>query len=382
MRNQAKKSFLKTAAAAAVALTLSGHALADVSITPMKGAQTMQLIHEWDKIFPQSNKVEHHKVTFRNRYGITLVGDLYVPKNIRSGQKLPAIAVAGAFGAVKEQSSGLYAQEMAERGFVTLAFDPSYLGESGGEPRNMASPDINTEDFSAAVDFLGLQNFVNREQIGILGICGWGGMALNAAVGDTRIKAVATSTMYDMSRVMANGYKINMKQNAQGGYDRAQPQMDAEARYQTKVQLNNGRWEAAQNGYATLAPANNLDPKDITADTPKFIAEYADFYRTKRGFHPRAVNSNPQGSWATTVPLAFINMPILQRAGELRAPTLIVHGEKAHSHYFSEDAFKSLGSKNKELYIVPGASHTDLYDNTRGKIPFDKFEQFFKANLH
>lgn len=382
MKNQAKKSFLKTAAAAAVALTLSGPALADVSITPMKGVQTMQLTQEWDKIFPQSNKVEHHKVTFKNRYGITLVGDLYVPKNIRSGQKLPAIAVAGAFGAVKEQSSGLYAQAMAERGFVTLAFDPSYLGESGGEPRNMASPDINTEDFSAAVDFLGLQNFVNREQIGILGICGWGGMALNAAVGDTRIKAVATSTMYDMSRVMANGYEINMKQNAQGGYDRAQPQMDAEARYQLKVQLNNGRWEAAQNGYATLAPAGNLDPKDITADTPKFIAEYADFYRAKRGFHPRAVNSNPQGSWATTVPLAFINMPILQRAGELRAPALIVHGEKAHSRYFSEDAFKSLGSKNKELYIVPGANHTDLYDNTRGKIPFDKFEQFFKANLH
>lgn len=382
MKNQVKKSFLKTAAAAAVALTLSGHALADVSITPMKGVQTMQLTQEWDKIFPRSNKVEHHKVTFRNRYGITLVGDLYVPKNIRSGQKLPAIAVAGAFGAVKEQSSGLYAQAMAERGFVTLAFDPSYLGESGGEPRNMASPDINTEDFSAAVDFLGLQNFVNREQIGILGICGWGGMALNAAVGDTRIKAVATSTMYDMTRVMANGYEINMKQNAQGGYDRAQPQMNAEARYQTKVQLNNGRWEAAQNGYATLAPANNLDPKDITADTPKFIAEYADFYRTKRGFHPRAVNSNPQGSWATTVPLAFINMPILQRVGELRTPALIVHGEKAHSRYFSEDAFKSLGSKNKELYIMPGANHTDLYDNTTGKIPFDKFEQFFKANLH
>ena len=382
MKNQVKKSFLKTAAAAAVALTLSAPVLADVSITPMKGVQTMQLTQEWDKIFPRSNKVEHHKVTFKNRYGITLVGDLYVPKNIRSGQKLPAIAVAGAFGAVKEQSSGLYAQAMAERGFVTLAFDPSYLGESGGEPRNMASPDINTEDFSAAVDFLGLQNFVNREQIGILGICGWGGMALNAAVGDTRIKAVATSTMYDMTRVMANGYEINMKQNAQGGYDRAQPQMNAEARYQTKVQLNNSRWEAAQNGYATLAPANNLDPKDITADTPKFIAEYADFYRTKRGFHPRAVNSNPQGSWATTVPLAFINMPILQRAGELRAPALIVHGEKAHSRYFSEDAFKSLGSKNKELYIVPGANHTDLYDNTRGKIPFDKFEQFFKANLH
>ena len=256
------------------------------------------------------------------------------------------------------------------------------MGESGGEPRNMASPDINTEDFSAAVDFLGLQNFVNREQIGILGVCGWGGMALNAAVGDTRIKAVATSTMYDITRGVANGYEINMKQNAQGGYDRAQPQMDAEARYQTKVQLNNGRWEAAQNGYATLSPANNLDPKDITADTPKFMAEYANFYRAKRGFHPRAVNSNPQGSWATTMPLAFINMPILQRAGELRTPTLIVHGEKAHSRYFSEDAFKSLGSKNKDLYIVPGANHTDLYDNTSGKIPFDKFEQFFKANLH
>lgn len=223
MKNRAKKSFLKTAAAAAVALTLSAPALADVSITPMKGVQTMQLTQEWDKIFPQSNKVEHHKVTFKNRYGITLVGDLYVPKNIRSGQKLPAIAVAGAFGAVKEQSSGLYAQAMAERGFVTLAFDPSYLGESGGEPRNMASPDINTEDFSAAVDFLGLQNFVNREQIGILGICGWGGMALNAAVGDTRIKAVATSTIYDMTRVMANGYEINMKQNAQGGYATTAP---------------------------------------------------------------------------------------------------------------------------------------------------------------
>ena len=382
MRNQAKKSFLKTAAAAAVALTLSAPALADVSITPMKGVQTMQLTQEWDKIFPQSNKVEHHKVTFKNRYGITLVGDLYVPKNIRSGQKLPAIAVAGAFGAVKEQSSGLYAQAMAERGFVTLAFDPSYLGESGGEPRNMASPDINTEDFSAAVDFLGLQNFVNREQIGILGICGWGGMALNAAVGDTRIKAVATSTMYDMTRVMANGYEINMKQNAQGSYDRAQPQMDAEARYQMKVQLNNGRWEAAKNGYATLSPANNLDPaKDITADTPKFIAEYANFYRTKRGFHPRAVNSNPQGSWANTVPLAFINIPILQRAAELKTPALLVHGEKAHSRYFSENAYRSLGSQDKELFIVKGASHTDLYDNTTSKIPFDKFEQFFKKNL-
>ena len=263
MKNQAKKSFLKTAAAAAVALTLSAPALADVSITPMKGVQTMQLTQEWDKIFPQSNKVEHHKVTFKNRYGITLVGDLYVPKNIRSGQKLPAIAVAGAFGAVKEQSSGLYAQAMAERGFVTLAFDPSYLGESGGEPRNMASPDINTEDFSAAVDFLGLQNFVNREQIGILGICGWGGMALNAAVGDTRIKAVATSTMYDMTRVMANGYEINMKQNAQGGYDRAQPQMDAEARYQTKAQLTTVAGKQRKTVTPPLRPPTTLTPKTL-----------------------------------------------------------------------------------------------------------------------
>ena len=355
---------------------------AAVTITPMKGTQALQLESKWDKIFPQSSKVEHHKVTFKNRYGITLAGDLYVPKSIKDGAKLPAIAVAGAFGAVKEQSAGLYAQTLAERGFVTLAFDPSYLGESGGEPRNMASPDINTEDFSAAVDYLGLQNFVNRDEIGILGICGWGGMALNAAVSDTRIKAVATSTMYDMTRVMANGYEINMKQNAKGGYDRAQPQMDAAARYQMKEQLNNNRWAGAENGYATQAPANNLDPeKDITADTPKFIAEYAQFYRTKRGFHPRAVNSNPQGSWANTVPLAFINMPILQRAGELKAPALLVHGEKAHSRYHSEDAYKSLGSKDKELFIVKGANHTDLYDNTTGKIPFDKFEEFFKKNL-
>ena len=270
---------------------------------------------------------------------------------------------------------------MAERGFVTLAFDPSYLGESGGEPRNMASPDINTEDFSAAVDFLGLQNFVNREQIGILGICGWGGMALNAAVGDTRIKAVATSTMYDMTRVMANGYEINMKQNAQGGYDRA-PAQTAEARYQAKQGMNTQRWADAESGTPSQgSPDNHLPSQDkLTADTPQFVREYSGFYKTQRGYHPRSVNSN--GAWSQTTPLAFINMPILQRAGELKAPALIVHGEKAHSRYFSEDAFKSLGSQNKELYIVPGANHTDLYDNTRGKIPFDKFEQFFKANLH
>lgn len=289
--------------------------------------------------------------------------------------------MAGAFGAVKEQSSGLYAQAMAERGFVTLAFDGSFTGESGGEPRNIASPEINTEDFSAAVDFLGLQNFVNREQIGILGICGWGGMALNAAVGDTRIKAVATSTMYDMTRVMANGYEINMKQNAQGGYDRA-PAQTAEARYQAKQGMNTQRWADAESGTPSHDnPDNHLPSQDkLTADTPQFVREYSGFYKTQRGYHPRSVNSN--GAWSQTTPLAFINMPILQRAGELKAPALIVHGEKAHSRYFSEDAFKSLGSQNKELYIVPGANHTDLYDNTTGKIPFDKFEQFFKANLH
>ncbi|WP_416191245.1 alpha/beta hydrolase [Neisseria sp. CCUG12390] len=356
-------------------LTLSGTASA-VTVTPIKGTATMQLTQEWDKIFPKSAKVEHHKVTFKNRYGITLVGDLYVPKNAKG--RLPAIAMSGPFGAVKEQSSGLYAQTLAERGFVTLAFDGSYTGESGGQPRNVPSPEINTEDFSAAVDFLGLQNFVDREKIGLLGICGWGGFVLNAAVADTRVKAVATSTMYDMTRVAANGYEIKLDPNGQ--YDRTAPQT-AEARYKMKQEMNNARWETAQNGYATLLPANNLRKEDFKADTPKFFREYSDFYTTKRGFHPRAVNSDPNGSWTVTGMLPLTNMPILQYAAEMRAPALIVHGEKAHSRYFSEDAFKSLGSKNKELYLVPGASHVDLYDNQADKIPFDKFEQFFKANL-
>ncbi len=342
-------------------------------------AQSIKLTQNWDKIFPKSAKVKHRKVTFKNRYGITLVADLYVPKNAKG--KLAAIAVSGPFGAVKEQSSGLYAQHMAERGFVTLAFDPSFTGESSGFPRNMPSPDINTEDFSAAVDYLGSLDNVNRDNIGILGVCGWGGFALNAAASDPRIKAVATSTMYDMTRIAANGYEINMKQNAKGSYDKTKPQT-AEARYNARVQMNNTRWESSKTGYATLLPANNIDPtKDITADTPKFIAEYANFYRTERGFHPRAINSNPQGSWADTAMISMTNMPILQYAKELKAPALIVHGEKAHSRYFSEDAYKALGSKNKELYIVPNASHTDLYDDVAGKIPYDKFESFFKANL-
>lgn len=339
--------------------------------------QTVQLTQEWDKIFPKSDKVEHRKVTFKNRYGITLVGDLYVPKGATG--KLPAIAVSGPFGAVKEQTSGLYAQHMAERGFITVAFDGSYTGESSGLPRNVPSPEINTEDFSAAVDFLGSLENVDREKIGILGICGWGGFALNAAISDTRVKAVAVSTMYDMTRVNANGYEIEL--DPKGQYDRVSAQT-AEERYKMKEGLNNARWEAMKDGYATLLPANNLDPKkDITAKTPKFFAEYANFYRTERGFHPRSVNSNPEHSWTTTAFLPFINMPILKYAAELKAPALVVHGEKAHSRYFGEDAFKALGSKNKELVIVEGASHTDLYDDVAGKIPYDKFEQFFKANL-
>ena len=281
---------------------------------------------------------------------------------------------------MKEQSSGLYAQTLAERGFVTLAFDPSFTGESSGEPRNMPSPEINTEDFSAAVDFLGSLENVDRERIGILGICGWGGFALNAALSDTRIKAVGTSTMYDITRVSANGYEIKMTPNAQGTYDRV-PGNTPEARRKMKEQMNNARWESAKKGYASYLPANNLDPKTITPETPKFIAEYADFYRTKRGFHPRAVNSNPEHSWADTGMLALINMPILHYAAEMQTPALLVHGEKAHSRYFSEDAYKQIGSKDKELYIVPDATHVDLYDNKAGKIPFDKFEEFYKKNL-
>lgn len=327
-------------------------------------AQTIQLTQDWDKIFPQSDKVTHRKVTFQNRFGITLAADLYVPKN--ASGKLPAIAVSGPFGAVKEQSSGLYAQELAERGFVTLAFDGSFTGESAGLPRNVASPDINTEDFSAAVDFLGGLEKVNREHIGILGICGWGGFALNAAVADPRIQAVAVSTMYDMTRVMAQGYNDST---------------DAEARQKMKQDINNARWDAAKNGYANLGkPEDHLPPPEAhTADTPQFVREYADFYKTKRGFHARSINSN--SAWTTTNALSFLNMPILQYAAELRTPALVVHGEKAHSRYFGEDAFKTLGSQDKELVIVPGATHVDLYDKQAGKIPFDKFEQFFKKNL-
>lgn len=315
--------------------------------------------NDWDKTFPKSDKVEVKKVTFKNRYGITLAGDLYIPKE-KANEELPAIAVSGPFGAVKEQASGLYAQTMAERGFVTLAFDPSYTGESSGEPRNVASPDINTEDFSAAVDFLSLQKNVNPEKIGIIGICGFGGMGLNAAAMDTRIKATVTSTMYDMSRVNANGY-----------FDA----MDEKARYELRQTLNKQRTEDYKSG--TYAKASGL-PEKLTGEEPLFVKEYWEYYKTPRGFHKRAINSN--GNWNLTSSLSFINMPILSYSNEIQNAVLMIHGEKAHSRYFSEDAFKKLKGDNKELLIIKDANHVDLYDNL-GKIPFDKIESFFNEHL-
>lgn len=316
------------------------------------------LVKEWDKVFPQSDKVNHDKVTFRNRYGILLVADIYIPKN--ASGKMPAVAVCGPFGAVKEQSSGLYAQALAERGFLTIAFDPSYTGESGGQPRFVASPDINTEDFCAAVDYLSLRNDVDTERIGILGICGWGGMALNAASIDTRIKATVTCTMYDMSRVNANGY-----------FD----SMDADGRYELKKQLNKQRTEDARNGEYALAGGV---PDTLPDDAPQFLKDYYGYYKTKRGYHKRSLNSN--GGWNKTSALSFINMPILSYSDEIRSAVLVIHGEKAHSRYFSEDAFKKLKGDNKELMIIPNANHVDLYDNPK-YIPFDKIEQFFKSHL-
>lgn len=323
------------------------------------GTMAMAKGNDWDKTFTKSDKVEVKKVNFKNRYGITLTGDLYIPKNI-SGDKLPAIAVSGPFGAVKEQASGLYAQTMAERGFITLAFDPSFTGESGGEPRNVASPDINTEDFSAAVDFLSNQANVNPDKIGILGICGFGGMGLNAAAMDTRIKATVTSTMYDMSRVNANGY-----------FDA----MDENARYELKQTLNNQRTQDFKNG--TYAKGSGL-PDKLTGEEPQFVKDYFGYYKTHRGFYKRSINSN--GNWNMTSVLSFINMPILAYSNEIQSAVLMIHGEKAHSRYFSEDAFKKLKGDNKELLIIEGANHVDLYDNT-DKIPFDKIEIFFKDNL-
>ena len=324
-----------------------------------KNMEKLELVKEWDKVFPQSNKVIHEKVTFRNRYGITLAADMYIPKNAEG--KLAAIAVSGPFGAVKEQSSGLYAQTLAERGFLTIAFDPSYTGESGGQPRYVASPDINTEDFSAAVDFLSTRDDVDPERIGILGICGWGGMALNAAAMDTRIKAMVTSTMYDMSRVNANGY-----------FDA----MDADQRYELRRQLNAQRTLDAKKGTYELA-GGVVDP--LPDDAPQFVKDYYAYYKTLRGYHKRSLNSN--NGWNKTSSLSFINMPLLAYSDEIRGAVLMIHGEKAHSRYFSEDAFKKLKGDNKELLIIPGASHVDLYDNQANVIPFDKIESFFREYL-
>jgi fermentation-respiration switch protein FrsA (DUF1100 family) len=318
----------------------------------------MQLTQTWDKVFPKSNKVDHQKVTFTNRYGITLVGDLYLPKD-RGDRRLPAIAVGGPFGAVKEQSSGLYAQTMAERGFVTLAFDPSYTGESGGSPRNVASPDINTEDFSAAIDYLGRHASVDRERLGILGICGWGGMALNAVAVDKRVKAVAVSTMYDMTRVMSKGYNDSVT---------------LEQRTQTLEHLSRQRWEDAGNGTPSYGPPAN----ELKGGEAQFLVDYHDYYKTPRGFHERSVNSN--GSWTVTNPLSFMNMPIMTYIKEISPrPILFVHGENAHSRYFSETAYAA-AAEPKELVIVRGANHTDLYDRM-DVIQFDRFADFFGRHL-
>lgn len=320
---------------------------------------TEMTISNWDKVFAKSDKIDVKKVKFKNRYGIELTGDLYTPKN-KTAEKLPAIAVSGPFGAVKEQASGLYAQTMAERGFITLAFDPSYTGESGGEPRLVASPDINTEDFSAAVDFLSNQESVNPEKIGIIGICGFGGFALNAAAMDTRIKATVTSTMYDMSRVNANGY-----------FDK----MDAKERHELKQKLNTQRTKDFKNG--TYAAEAGL-PEKLSGDEPQFVKDYYDYYKTKRGYHKRSKNSNT--GWNMTSSLSFINMPILSYSDEIQSAVLMLHGENAHSRYFSEDAYKKLKGDNKELLIVKGANHVDLYDQA-DKIPFDKIEAFFTTYL-
>ena len=330
---------------------------------PVKTNNTMEeqltLTQEWDKVFPQSDKVNHTKITFHNRYGITLAADLYIPKD--ATDRLPAIAVCGPFGAVKEQVSGRYAQTLAERGFLTLAFDPSFTGESGGQPRYVASPDINTEDFCAAIDYLSTRPDVHPGQVGILGVCGWGGFAVNAAAIDTRIKATVAVTMYDMTRVTAKGYN-----------DAAD---NADARHAMRQQLNAQRTEDYRNG--TYALAGGV-PDTLPADAPQFMKDYHAFYKTPRGYHKRSLGSN--GGWNVTSSLSLINQPILAYAPEIRSAVLLVHGEKAHSRYFSETVHKELKGDNKELLIVPGAVHTDLYDNLE-KIPFDRIEGFFRTYL-
>ena len=333
---------------------------------------TLELTQEWDKVFPKSDKVDHKKVTFKNRYGIELAADMYTPKNAEG--KLAAIAVSGPFGAVKEQVSGLYAQHMAERGFLTIAFDPSYTGESGGEPRQMASPDINTEDFLAAVDFLSVQENVDAERIGIIGICGWGGMAVNAAALDPRIKATVASTMYDMSKVTVEGYF--------GSED------SKEKRMEKRKAIAQQRTEDYRTGTYKRG-GGVLTKEQLTDETPQFVREYSDYYTTPRGYHKRSGGSND--GWNVTGCQSFLNQPLLAWAHEIETPVLLIHGEKAHSRYFSEYAFEKMTGKhvegqsavvgNKELMIIPGAVHTDLYDDKNGKIPYDKMEAFFNENL-
>ena len=345
---------------------------------------TLNLTQEWDKVFPKSDKVDHKKVTFKNRYGIELAADMYTPLNPPEGGKSPAIAVSGPFGAVKEQCSGLYAQHMAERGFITIAFDPSFTGESGGEPRRMASPDINTEDFLAAVDFLSVQDNVDPEKIGIIGICGWGGMAINAAALDPRIKATVASTMYDMSKVNVEGY--------------FKSEDTKEQRMAKRKAIAAQRTEDFKAGSYKRA-GGVIDP--LPEDAPFFVKDYYDYYKTPRGYHERSGNSND--GWNVIGCQSFLNQPLLAWAHEIESPVLLIHGEKAHSRYFSEYAFEKMTGtnpqgksmtigrsaegrlytyKNKELLIIPDAVHTDLYDDKNGKIPYDKMEQFFRENLH
>ena len=325
----------------------------------MMKTEQLDLVQEWDKVFPRDERVDHSKVTFVNRYGITLAADLYKPKGAEG--KLAAIAVSGPFGAVKEQSSGLYAQEMATRGFLAIAFDPSFTGESGGEPRRVASPDINTEDFCAAVDYLSCRDDVDAERIGIIGICGWGGMAINAAALDPRIKATAAMTMYDMSRVAREGYF--------GSTDSKEARDEQRAAWaaQRTAEYAAGAYERA---------GGVVDP--LPDDAPYFVKDYHAYYKTPRGYHERSGNSND--GWNVTGTISLLNQPILSMAGEIDAPVLLVHGEKAHSRYFSEGAYELLQGGNKELMIIPGASHVDLYDNFDA-IPFDKLESFFGDNL-
>ena len=335
------------------------------SKAPTETIDAATLSHKWDKTFPENTKVAHQKITFHNRYGITLVGDLYTPKDMKQGEKLAAIAVAGPYGAVKEQVSGRYAQELATRGFITLAFDPSFTGESAGEPRNTTSPDINTEDFSAAVDYLSTRNNIDPEEIGILGICGWGGFALNDAAMDTRVKATVTSTMYDMSRVIANGYF---------DYEKDEATLKKE-RMEARKAISAQRTEDYRNG--TYKMAGGV-PTEVTADTPQFVKDYHDYYQEKRGYSPRSFGSTT-GATLNSL-LDFMNMPLLSRADEIESAVLIIHGEKAHSRYFSEDAFKKLKGNNKELLIIPDAVHTDLYYKM-DVIPFDKIEAFYRQYL-